>query len=249
MQPGTISLCISGNQFATRHFNNQYICSQGPFPYAYQEISLPLFISTISIYTARDYFPMHIGKSVCHSSFQQSVDMQLGTISLCISGNQFATLHFNNQYICSQGPFPYAYREISLPLIISTISIFPYAYLAISLPLIISTISRYAGRDHFPMHIGQSVCHSSFSGDHFITQFAARESGLCTSDNQYATHHFQVTISLLRFLARDPFPGLHIPGNYFATYHFHFNVGGLERCGLTCKSLSLCFLNMSVYLS
>ena len=150
MQPGTISLCVSGNQFATHHFNNQYICSQGPFPYAYRKISLPLIISTISRYAARDYFPMYIRKSVCHSSFQQSVYMQPGTISLCISGNQFATHHFNNQYICSQGLFPYVYREISLPLIISTISI-------------------YVARDYFPMYIRKSVCHSSFQQSFFRT--------------------------------------------------------------------------------
>ena len=168
MQPGTISLCKSGNQFATHHFNNQYICSQGPFPYAYRAICLPLIISTISLYAARDHFPMHIWQSVCHSSFQQSVDMQPGTISLCISGNQFATHHFNNQYICSQGPFP-------------------YVYLAISLPLIISTISIYAARDHFPMHIWQSVCHSSFQQS---VDMQPGTISLCISGNQFATHHF-----------------------------------------------------------
>ena len=180
MQPGTISICISGNQFATHHFNNQYICSQGPFPYAHLAISLPLIISTISIYAARDYFSKHIGQSVCHSSFQQSVDMQPGTISLCISGNQFATHHLNNQYICSQGPFPNAYREISLPLIIST-------------------ISRYAARDHFPMHIGQSVCHSSFQQSIYMQPGTI---SLCVSGNQFATHH----LNNQYICSQGPFP-------------------------------------------
>ena len=217
MQPGIISLCVSGNLFASYHFNNQYICSKGPFPYTYREISLPLIISTINIYVASDHFPMRIGKSVCHSSFQQSVYMQPGTISLWVLGNQFATHHFNNQFICSQGPFPYAYREISLPLIISTISIyaardhfpiisgnqfathhfnnqyicsqgpFPYVYREISLPLIISTISIYVARDHFPMYIGKSVCHSSIQRSVYLQPGTI---SLCILGNQFATHHF-----------------------------------------------------------
>ena len=185
MQPGTISVCISGNQFAIHHFQ--------------------VTISSLIIYEARSRFPMHIGQSVCHSSF---------------SGD-----HFTTQYICSQGPFPYAYRAIILSLIIFR---WPFHHSVYMQP---GTISLCISGNQFAIHRFQvTILPFSFQPG-IISRVSAHQAISLPLIIFRGTHHFQVTISLLGFSARDTFSGLD-------TYHFHFNFGGLERCSLTCKSLS-----------
>ena len=129
---------------------------------------------------------MRIGQSVCHSSFHHSVYMQPGTISLCISGNQFPLIIFRWQFhhsVCMQpGPIflrisgnqfaPHHFQVTISPLIIyAARAHFPMhiKFATYHFHVTISSLSIYVARAHFPMHIRQLVCHLSLSCDHFTT--------------------------------------------------------------------------------